>query len=97
MILLCVIAFIRIFYLWIFIILSPIIILFYCLSSIGKEKIKEIEGIAKALKDKGFDISGFIHLAFKPVLVSLGLSLALIFLVLMNGLIKKHQEILEQS
>ncbi|MDR3168886.1 MAG: hypothetical protein LBU27_03900 [Candidatus Peribacteria bacterium] len=97
MILLCVIAFMRIVYLRLFIILSPIIILLYCISAVGKQKLKEIDGITDALKQKGFSVQGFLNLAFKPVIICLALSLALIFSGLMRPLIDQHSDSLESN
>ena len=92
MIMLSIVAFMRVFYLWIFIILSPLIILLFCLSAVGKKGgIKEIEGINKWMKEVGLNVESFIKLAFKPVLVTLAISMALIFSVLMKSTITIHQ------
>jgi hypothetical protein len=52
---------------------------------------KEIEGISKIMKDKGFDVTGFAKLAFKPVVVTLGISMAFIISLLMKQVITIHQ------
>jgi len=56
MVLLCILAFIRIFYLWMFIVLSPILVLLFCLG-MGKDNMKGIERMTKTLKEKGISVS----------------------------------------
>jgi hypothetical protein len=92
MIFLSIIAFMRILYLRLFSVLSPLIILLFCLTSIGKnDAMKEIESIGETMKTKGFDVTGFIKLAFKPVIVTLGISMAFIISLLMKTVITSHQ------
>jgi hypothetical protein len=93
LIFLSIIAFLRILYLRLFVILSPLIILLFCLTNIGKnDAMKEIESIGKTLKEKGFDVTGFVKLAFKPVIVTLGISMAFIISVLMKYTITLSEE-----
>ncbi|MDR2189991.1 MAG: hypothetical protein LBP53_02090 [Candidatus Peribacteria bacterium] len=51
MVLFCMIAFIRLLYLWVFIIASPLLLLMFCLENVGKEKISRLENIIKELKE----------------------------------------------
>jgi hypothetical protein len=96
MIFLSIIAFMRILYLRMFIVLSPLVILLFCLTSIGKnDAMKEIEGISKTMKEKGFDGTGFIKLAFKPVIVTLGISMAFLISLLMKVVIETQQQSFE--
>lgn len=91
---LCIIAFMRILYLWLFIILSPLIVLLFCLEHIGtSEKIdtqKLTDGIMKVL-----DIKGFINLAFKPVIITFGISIALLLSVFLKNAVDTKQHTFE--
>ncbi len=91
---LCIIAFMRILYLWLFIILSPLIVLLFCLEHIGtSEKIdtkKLTDGIMK-----GLDIKGFINLAFKPVIITFGISIALLLSVFLKNAVDTKQHSFE--
>jgi hypothetical protein len=71
MIFLSIIAGMRILYLWLFIAISPIVILIFCLDNVGKDKIKGLDSLTKEMSEKGISVKGFIGLAFKPVLVTL--------------------------
>ena len=51
MIMLCIIAFLRILYLWVFIALSPILILLYCFEHVGKEH-DFLRSITSSIKEK---------------------------------------------
>lgn len=87
MILLAIVAFIRIVYLWIFIVLSPLVLLISCLE-IGKDnKIPGLQSISKALKDVGLSFGSFLSLAFKPVLMVLAIVAMFVFSVLMKNVI----------
>ena len=92
MALLCIVALMRVFYLRMFIVLSPLLILLFCLD-MGQDKIKIVEKASKTMKEKGISVPGFMGLAFKPVIITLGISLALIFTVLMKRTIIMDQEI----
>ena len=84
---LCVIALMRILYLWMFIVLSPLAILFAC---IGKTK-------EKGLLEKWFmpdlmkqiNLKTFISKAFQPAIIVLWISLATIFVSLIGGVVNK--------
>lgn len=92
MILLAIVAFLRIIYLWAFIVLSPIIILLFCLKEVGSWKIKGVDGISKGLEDSGLSVKTFLNLAFKPVIITIGISLALIFTVLMKSILTQQEQ-----
>lgn len=91
MILLTIVAFLRIIYLWAFIVLSPIIILLFCLKEVGGWKIKGIDKISKSLEDSKLSVKTFLNLAFKPVIITMGVSLALIFTVLMKSILAQQE------
>jgi hypothetical protein len=83
MILLAVVAFIRIVYLWLFIVLSPIIVL---IASLG-DKLPGSQEITKGLESAGLSLGSFFKLAFKPVIIVLGIGVVLLFSVLLNKII----------
>ena len=90
MILLCIFAFLRIVYLWIFIALSPILILLFCFKSVGgKAKLPFLDSLTKSLEDLGIGISSILSLIFKPVFITLAVSAVLIFTLLMQTVIQK--------
>ena len=92
MVLLCIIALIRIVYLRIFIIISPLLILLFCLENVGNKEKSDLWGISKTLGEKGINLWGFISLAFKPVIITLALSVTLILMTLMQDVIKKSNQ-----
>jgi hypothetical protein len=87
MIALAIIALIRVFLLRGFIILSPLILLLFCLEKVGKEKVAGIDKIIGMLKNS-FSLQSFLGLAFKPVIITLAISGALIVSILMKNAFK---------
>ena len=85
MLMLCVIALIRIIYLWMFIVLSPIAILLRCIEKSWEKKLFEswlIKWLRKHIKLKTFFIN-----VFKPTIIVLCFWVALIFTSLMNQIV----------
>lgn len=91
MMVLCVLALLRIFYLWMFITLSPLVILFYCVKKADASGVwglidENFKSINKNLNFKSFFIN-----AFKPTIIVLWLSLSVIFAATMKWIILQQQ------
>jgi len=85
MIILCIVALIRIIYLWMFIVLSPIAILLWCIEKSWEKVFSEkwfISSLWKQIKLKSFFIN-----AFKPTIIVLWLWVSLIFILLMHKVV----------
>ena len=84
MILLCIVALVRIIYLWMFIVLSPIAIFLWCLekAEVNIEKSWLVKDLWKHINPKSFFIN-----VFKPTIIVLCLWIALIFVSLMNKVV----------
>ncbi|GHW02497.1 hypothetical protein AGMMS50249_2830 [candidate division SR1 bacterium] len=90
MIFLCVVAFMRIVYLWVFIVCSPIIILLFCFQKIGKEADLSLsKELYSTLENHGLSINSILSLIFKPVVMTLAISAILIFSTLMQSVIQR--------
>ena len=92
MLVLAIIGFVRILYLRMFIVLSPVLILIVCLEGGKGGEIPGIKDASKWLKDAGLHLSSFFLLAFKPVIITLGITFAFIFAVLMNKIISEKDQ-----
>jgi len=81
---LCVLAVMRIVYLWMFIVLSPLIIFLWCVK-------KDVENIwfVKSIMEQ-MNIKSFLLNVFKPTIIVLWIWLAMIFASLMNSVINKN-------
>lgn len=84
MIVLCVMAIFRVIYLWMFIILSPLAILLWCLQKSG-EKFDEKKWLWSFLKN--IQIKTFLLNAFKPTIIVLWMWIAVMFTTLMAWVI----------
>lgn len=91
---LCILALMRLVYLWMFIVLSPLAVLLRCITKGDKKIWEKIGGdkwflwsLTKHINFKSF----FINI-FKPTIIFLWIWLALIFATLMNGLIIKSAD-----
>ena len=82
MLVLCVFALIRIIYMWMFIVLSPVAILLRCIEKSWWKKIEFMENIMKQIKIKVFLIN-----TFKPTIIVLCFWVALIFVALMKDVV----------
>lgn len=86
---LCVLALMRILYLWMFIVLSPFAILFWCVGKADKKTWDKLwwflGSITKQLNFKSF----FINI-FKPTIIVLWMGIAMIFTVLMSGAVNEN-------
>ena len=83
---LCVLALMRILYLWMFIVLSPIAILLWCIWA-ADDNIKKASFLESIMKE--INIKTFFINVFKPTIIVLWMWLAMIFASLMNGAITK--------
>lgn len=82
MLVLCVVALIRIFYLWMFIMLSPIAILLWCIGQTWDNKLKDTKFYKSITKH--LNISAFLVNVFKPTIIVLWLWVAIIFVSFME-------------
>ena len=85
MIILCIVALIRIIYLWMFIVLSPIAILLWCIEK-SWEKVFSEDWFMKALW-KQIKLKSFFINVFKPTIIVLWLWVSLIFILLMHKVV----------
>ena len=79
---LCVLALMRLLYLWMFIVLSPIVVLLWCIKQSGEKKIMEISFVKSLMKQ--VNIKSFLLNVFKPTIIVLWIWLAMIFVTLMH-------------
>ena len=91
MIVLFVVAIMRVLFIWVFIVLSPVIILLWCISQASGKwwwdgGIKFLEWFTKH-----FNIKSFFWNAFKPTIIVLWFSLTLIFVSLMSRVVTKSE------
>lgn len=77
MLVLCILAIMRVVYMWIFIVLSPIVILIWCIQQSLNQKWWNMDMLKSF--NKHFNITSFLWNAFKPAIIVLWFSLALIF------------------
>lgn len=84
MMILCIVALLRIFYLWMFITLSPIVVLFYCIKKADSKGLWSF--IEKNMKDftANLNIKSFLINAFKPTIIVLWISLSVVFVSTMK-------------
>jgi hypothetical protein len=88
MMVLFVVAVMRVVYIWIFIVLSPIVFLLRCIKQADKNvKFNFLEGVTKH-----FNLSSFFWNVFKPTIIVLGFSLTIIFVTVMNSIIQSNTE-----
>lgn len=90
MVVLCVMAIFRVIYLWMFIVLSPLAILLWCLQKSG-EKFDEKKWLWSFLKN--IQIKTFLLNAFKPTIIVLWISIAVMFTTLMAWVINTNATI----
>lgn len=74
----------RMIYLWMFIIMSPIVILILCMK---QSKLFKTLWKSKGFISKTLNLKSFLLNVFKPSLIVLGMGIALIFVTLMSGII----------
>lgn len=91
---LCVLALMRLLYLWMFIVLSPIAVLLWCIKMSKDEDVMKWSFIDTLMKQ--INIKSFLINVFKPTIIVLWLWLAMIFASLMNGVINKHDKPIEK-
>ena len=84
---LCVLALMRILYLWMFVVLSPIAVLLWCIQQSWEKNIMKISFVEKLMEQ--INIKSFLINVFKPTVIVLWIGLAMIFTTLMNGVIVK--------
>lgn len=84
MLVLFILAFMRVLYMWLFIVLSPIAVLLWCLGQSGGlgSLEKKLEWLTKHV-----NFSSFFWNAFKPTLIALGIWLSMIFVSMMSSMI----------
>jgi hypothetical protein len=84
MLVLFILAFMRVLYMWLFIVLSPIVVLLWCLGQSGGlgSLEKKLEWLTKHV-----NFSSFFWNAFKPTLIALGIWLSMIFVSMMSSMI----------
>ena len=88
MMVLFVVAVMRVVYIWIFIVLSPIVFLLRCIKQADKNvKFNFLDGVTKH-----FNLSSFFWNVFKPTIIVLGFSLTIIFVTVMNSIIQSNTE-----
>jgi len=97
MLVLCVLAIIRIFYLWMFIVLSPFVVLIYCIKKADPEgwwKLidKTLDSFTKSLNIKSFLIN-----AFKPAIIVLWIWITVIFVAKMKWILVTDEPIKYQG
>lgn len=90
MLVLCVVAIIRVFYLWMFIILSPIAVLLWCIGQTWDNKLKDTE-LYKNI-NKHLNINAILINVFKPTIIVLWLWVAVIFASFMKTTISNFAE-----
>lgn len=89
MIALCVLALMRILYLWMFIVVSPLAVLIRCIEN-AREKTLGWDKSFLSKFTKQINFKTFFVNVFKPTFVVLWFWVALIFVSLMNGVILEH-------
>ena len=84
MLVLFILAFMRVLYMWLFIVLSPMVVLLWCIGQGG--------GLGKKLEwlTKHVNFSSFFWNAFKPTLIALGIWLSMIFVSMMSTMINNN-------
>lgn len=82
MFVLCVLALIRIIYLWMFIVLSPLAIFLWCLKMSKEDKVMEWSFVKTMMEQ--INMKSFFINIFKPTIIVLWLGLATIFVALMK-------------
>lgn len=87
MLVICVLAFMRVLYLWMFIVLSPIVVLVTCIDQIEKNKWWEKWFLSSIMKQ--VNLKSFLINVFKPTIIVLWISVALMFSFMVNGVLKK--------
>ena len=88
MLVLCVVAFLRIIYLWMFIAASPVVILIWCMDKASQKQSGDSIPFMKSFT-KHLNFSSFFVNAFKPTIIVLGIWLATIFATLMNWVVEE--------
>lgn len=89
---LCVLALMRILYLWMFIVLSPLVVLLWCISKADKDVWEKIGGKKWLLSSLTTHINfkSFFINAFKPAIIVLWMWMALIFSTLMSKVVNEN-------
>ena len=84
MLVLFILAFMRVLYMWLFIVLSPMVVLLWCIGQGG--------GLGKKLEwlTKHVNFSSFFWNAFKPTLIALWIWLSMIFVSMMSTMINNN-------
>ena len=92
MIVLFVVAIMRVIYIWIFIVLSPLVVLLWCIRQANGGKWGNEISFLKWLT-KHFNFSSFFWNAFKPAIIVLWFSLAMIFVTLMTKVVTDSADV----
>ena len=90
MILLCVVALMRIIYLWIFIVLSPFAVLLWCVQKVEKKTSWNNDKSAFDTFKSQIDFRTFFINVFRPTIIVLWFWVSVIFVSLMNQVISQH-------
>ena len=82
---LCIIALMRVLYLWMFIVLSPFAILLACIGKTGDKELLQKWFIADLMKQ--INLKTFVAKVFQPVIIVLWISLSMIFVTLISRIV----------
>lgn len=85
---LCVLALMRIVYLWMFIVLSPLAVLLACLQKSWEKDLMSTWFVSSLLKQ--INLKAFFLKVFQPSVIVLWISLCLIFVSLINGILNAN-------
>lgn len=83
-------AFMRLLYLWMFIILSPLVVLVSCLKQMNKKDKTGLSFLDKIMEQ--VDLKSFLLNVFKPTIIVFWISLSMLLVVMMNWLTNKAQD-----
>ena len=86
---LCIIALMRVLYLWMFIVLSPFAILFACIQKAWEKDLLKKWFIADLMKQ--INLKTFLAKVFQPVIIVFWISLCMIFVTLMSRVVNEDK------
>ena len=89
MMVLCVIALMRILYLWMFIVLSPFAILLTCIEKAWDKELMGKWFVSSLMKQ--INLKTFLAKVFQPAIIILWISLCVIFVTLISGVVNKDK------
>ena len=89
MMVLCVIALMRILYLWMFIVLSPFAILLACIQKAWEKELLAKWFISNLMKQ--INLKTFLAKVFQPAIIVLWISLAMIFATLISAIVNENK------